>query len=289
MSNLKAIKTRINSIKSTRQITKAMKMVSAAKMRRVQERMEQTRPYSARIRAIIDGILPAVEVLEQPLLQERDVRVHCVVVVTADRGLCGAFNSNIIKKAAEQIAELSKTSKVVVYTIGKIGYDFFRKRNYDMLGHHIQFFNYLDLHDAENILKDLLDAYNQEKVDKIHVVFNEFKSAIQQTMKVEQFLPLTLEATEEVVSAAQIVPLYEPDKDKLLSVLIPRNLRVQLWRYLVESNAAEEGARMVAMDSATENANDMIEKLKLTYNRSRQAAITTEIAEIVGGAEALKG
>ena len=292
MATLKEIKRRILSVESTKQITKAMKMVAASKLRKAQTRMYNTRPYAQKLKELISFVLPKVEMLEQPLVTPREVERICVVVITADRGLCGAFNSNIIRKSLTYISELKEKYQVDIFPIGRKGYEFFSKRDYQIVDKKINFFNNLEYDHAVKISESLIELYTSNKYDQIFVVFNEFKSALQQNQLVEQYLPISVsdqfEETETESSASLIEPLFDPGKEELLNSLIPKNLIVQFWRYLVESNAAEEAARMAAMENATENAIEIINDLTILYNRSRQAAITTEIAEIVGGAEALK-
>ena len=292
MATLKEIKRRILSVESTKQITKAMKMVAASKLRKAQTRMYNTRPYAQKLKELISFVLPKVEMLEQPLVTPREVERICVVVITADRGLCGAFNSNIIRKSLTYISELKEKYQVDIFPIGRKGYEFFSKRDYQIVDKKINFFNNLEYDHAVKISESLIELYTSNKYDQIFVVFNEFKSALQQNQLVEQYLPISVsdqfEETETESSASLIEPLFDPGKEELLNSLIPKNLILQFWRYLVESNAAEEAARMAAMENATENAIEIINDLTILYNRSRQAAITTEIAEIVGGAEALK-
>lgn len=290
MATLKEIKRRISSVESTRQITKAMKMVAASKLRKAQGRMQNTRPYAAKLNEIISLLLHKVEVLQQLLIAEREVRSVCVIVVTADRGLCGAFNSNIIKKAVALIADLDKEYRVKLITIGRKGYEYFKKRGYNVIDNQINIFNHLQYEHATTVVKNVVKYYEAEKFDRVLVVFNEFKSALQQNQRIEQFLPIPFTDEEVVKEKHSLVePLFDPDEEFLFNLLIPKNLDTQMWRYLVESNAAEEAARMAAMESATDNATELINDLTIVYNRTRQAAITTEIAEIVGGAEALKG
>ena len=293
MATLKEIKRRISSVESTKQITKAMKMVAASKLRKAKTRMLNTRPYAQKLREMIERLLPKVEVLEQPLVTPREVQDVCIVVITSDRGLCGAFNSNIIRKSLMLISELKENFQVDLFPLGRKGFEFFSKRDYKIVDKEINFFNNLEYEHAGRISEKLVNLYTGNKYDQIFVVFNEFKSALQQNQLIEQYLPIPQSEPEEEndesnVSTVLIEPLYDPSKEELLNSLIPKNLVVQMWRYLVESNAAEEAARMAAMENATESAIEIINDLTVLYNRSRQSAITTEIAEIVGGAEALK-
>lgn len=287
MATLREIRDRISSVTSTQQITKAMKMVAAAKLRRAQENILAFRPYSNELREMI-GHLVALsgDLTGMPLLEKRPVEKVLVVVVTSDRGLCGGFNGNIIRHAVQRVAEYSNR-EVSVFAVGRKASEFFGKRDYIVHDQAINIFNHLKFESAADISGRLVSLYLNGTFDRIEIVYNEFKSAIQQTLRTEQFLPFVPD--EEMVQArAEIDFIYEPGKREILNSLIPKHLNVQVWRTLLESNAAEQGARMTAMESATENAQELIERLTIFYNRSRQAAITTEISEIVSGSEALK-
>ena len=228
-----------------------------------------------------------VENADNPLFQPREVNHLGVVVVTADRGLCGSFNTNLIKQALFEIHEnIDKESFLI--NIGRKGYDFLKKRNYNITDFYINIFNSLEFALVPKIVDSIIQTYINGKVDKVIVIFNEFKSAVQQNIVVEQFLPILPEDFDES-EATGYDYIFEPDKQQLLESLLPRHLNMQMWKILLESNAAEQGARMTAMENATENANEMIRGLTLKYNRARQSSITTELSEIVGGAEALKG
>ncbi len=287
MATLREIRDRISSVSSTQQITKAMKMVAAAKLRRAQESILAFRPYSYELRGMI-GHLVALsgDLTDIPLLEKRPVEKVLLVVVTSDRGLCGGFNGNIIRHAVQRIADYSNR-EVSVFVVGRKAFEFFDKRDYTVRDQAINIFNHLHFESAADISTRLVSLYLSGEFDRIEIVYNEFKSAIQQTLRVEQFLPFAPD--EEMMNAsAEIDFIYEPGKEEILNQLIPKHLNVQVWRTLLESNAAEQGARMTAMESATDNAQDLIERLTIFYNRSRQAAITTEISEIVSGSEALK-
>jgi F-type H+-transporting ATPase subunit gamma len=284
LATLREIKRRVNSIKSTQQITRAMKMVAAARLRKAQERILATRPYAYRIDEMIGHLVSHIESIDNPLLDVRPLQRLLLVIVTADRGLCGSFNGNIIKKALYQI-ELHKDKEISLLCIGRKGYDFFRKRNYDIDQNYINIFNQLDYHHARLITDFIVEQYVAKNADIIEIVYNEFKSAVQQNIIVEEYLPLSPETFEE--KTFRVDYLYEPDKLSLFNALLPKHLNIQTWRILLESNAAEEGARMTAMENATDNASDLIADLTLHYNKVRQASITKEISEIVGGAEAL--
>ena len=285
MATLREIRRRINSISSTQQITRAMKMVAAAKLRKAQEKIFAARPYAYKIDEMIRHLITQLESVENPLLAIRPPQRITLIVVTSDRGLCGSFNSNIIKRTLLQINE-HRDKEVSLICIGRKGYDFFRKRNYSIENHYINIFNQLEYLMAQEITAYLVKQYSQQKTDMVEVVYNEFKNAIQQTIIVEKYLPLT---TEEFSGEMKSVDyIFEPDKMILLDSLLPKHLNLQSWRILLESNTAEQGARMTAMESATDNAGELISDLTLHYNKARQANITREISEIVGGAEALK-
>ncbi|NOX88845.1 MAG: ATP synthase F1 subunit gamma [Calditrichaeota bacterium] len=287
MANLREIRKRISSVQSTQQITKAMKMVAAAKLRKAQENILAFRPYAYELRRLIAHLSAMTEDVSQiPLMARRPVEKALLVVVTADRGLCGAFNSNIVRRASERLREYSDT-EAELFLVGRKGVEFFHKRPVTVNGQKINFFNELNFNDAVELTDTILNIYREQQFDRVEFIYNEFKSAIQQNVIVEQFLPFVPD--EEIMkSPRQVDFLYEPDKATILNNVIPKHLHVQVWRILLESNAAEQGARMTAMENATDNAEEMIHQLTIFYNRKRQASITTEISEIVSGAEALK-
>ncbi len=287
MANLREIRKRISSVKSTQQITKAMKMVAAAKLRRAQENILAFRPYAYELRSLIADLSAKVEDQTQvPLMTRRPVKKVLLVVVTADRGLCGAFNSNIVRHAAERINDYPE-AEVELFMVGRKGLEFFQHRHVTINGQKINFFNDLAFGDALDLSETILRIYQEQNFDRVEFIYNEFKSAIQQNVIVEQFLPFVPDEEAEK-SKEQVDFIYEPDKISILNAVIPKHLHVQVWRILLESNAAEQGARMTAMENATDNAEEMIHDLTIYYNRTRQASITTEISEIVSGAEALK-
>ena len=283
MANLKDIRNRIKSVKSIQKVTKAMKMVAAAKMRRAQEHMEEARPYSQRLTEVIQHLLPDVdrEILE--LLDIRSVNRVAYVVVTSDRGLAGSFNTNVLKKAQKEINIIGKNN-ADIFCIGKKARDYYKQREYTIIDSHTDFWNELYYGDAIRIGKGIISHFTEKRVDEIHVVYNEFVNVANQYVESEKLLPLEFEGEESV----QLDRLYEPDKNELVKSLIPRHLNIQVWKYLLESFASEQAARMVAMENATENAEEMIKDLTMEFNKARQASITKEILEIVGGAEALK-
>jgi F-type H+-transporting ATPase subunit gamma len=263
-----------------------MKMVASAKLRRAQEKILATRPYAYKLQTVVGNLVARVENIDHDLFKERTIERILLVVVTADRGLCGAFNANIIRKAVTQI-ESSTDKEISLFVVGKKGYEFFAKRSFNIFKHKINFFNHLKFADAQEIASGLVESYLAGEFDQIELLYNEFKSAVRQDVTLEKFLPF--EPNKEIKeSASQVDYLYEPDKAELLMAMVPKQLNVQVWKVLLESNAAEQGARMTAMESATDNAEELISDLTLHYNRARQAAITKEISEIVGGAEALK-
>ena len=275
------IRRRIRSVKNTQQITKAMKMVAAAKLRRSQDRIMAARPYAAALLDVLASVASRVE-KDHPLLRERPEEKVLVLVVTADKGLCGAFNGNIIKKTQATLAE-KPWKDVQLLPIGKKGNDFFRKRDVPIRYQAVNVFQALSPETASDVAKIIIDDYQTEKIDAVYAVYNEFKSVIQQNLRVERFLPFRRLATDTI----NVDYLYEPGPEEILAELLPKHLEFQLYRILLESAAAEHGARMSAMESASRNAGDMIDSLTLTYNRIRQAAITKEIIEIVSGAAAL--
>ena len=282
MANLKDIRDRIKSVKSIQKVTKAMKMVAAAKMRKAQDRMEQARPYTNSLDEIIHHILPDVDRDMLPLLDEREIKRKAYVVVCADRGLAGAFNTNLLKVAQAEIDQFGKEN-VDIFCIGKKARDHFTYRNYNIIESHIDFWAEMEFENAMMIGRSVIDHFTNGTVDEIHVVYNYFVNVAQQEIKSETLLPLTYDSSGNKV----VDRLYEPSKESLVNTLIPRHLNVQMWKYLLESYASEQAARMLSMENATSNAQDMIKDLTLQFNKARQAAITTEMLEIVGGAEAL--
>lgn len=287
MANLKAIKKRIVSVKNTRQITKAMKMVSAAKLRRAQENVVAARPYAGKLAEVLERLARSQEADPSPLMVKRDTGRALLVVVTSDRGLCGGFNANLSKAAERFIKERSGDFKEIsLMTIGRKGYEFLRNRH-TVRKHHGNIFSTLSYQTAALIAAELVEGYLAEEYDEVYVIYNAFKSVMTQDITLEQLLPIVPKAgAEEEVGTEYI---YEPSKAALLDELLPKHIEVQVFKALLESVASEHGARMTAMDSASKNATEMIGKLTLIYNRARQAAITTELMEIISGAESIKG
>ena len=282
MANLKDIRNRIKSVKNIQKVTKAMKLVAAAKMRRAQERMEESRPYSNSLAEVIQHLLPDVDRDRLPLLDAREVKRKAYVVVSADRGLAGAFNTNLLKVAQKEIDAFGKEN-VDLFCIGKKARDHFKRREYNIITSHVDFWADMEFNSAITIGRSIIEYFTSGKVDEIHVVYNYFINVGQQQVKSEVLLPLVYEENNGVTHDR----LYEPSKEELVLSLIPRHLNVQMWKYLLESYASEQAARMLAMENATSNSQDMIKDLTLKFNKARQAAITTEMLEIVSGAEAL--
>ncbi len=278
------IRRRIRSVKNTQQITRAMKMVATAKLRRAQERMYAARPYAGGLRQVLASVATRVDISAHPLLQVREPERNVVViVVTADRGLCGAFNANVIR-AAQNFIRTSDFQGVELLTIGRRAGDFFRRRTIP-IRRSVMVAQALSIEVAREIADSLIKDFVDEKIDGVYVVYNEFKTLIAQHVRAERLLPITREFDADPERPA-IDYLYEPGPEQILSDLLPKHIEFQLYRVLLESAAAEQGARMTAMEAATKNASDMIDHLTLTYNRIRQAAITKEIIEIVSGASA---
>ncbi len=287
MATLRNIKRRIASVRSTQQITKAMKMVAAAKLRKAQNRLMSARPYAREMEEVLRHVSVRLRKQSHPLLQVRKPKKILFVLVTADRGLCGSFNTNLIRRCQNEMESHPAKVKHLV-TIGRKGHEFFRRRQIPIRDSVVDLFNHLEFNHAQSIAAKLIEWYGKKQVDQVLVIYNEFKSAVQQKIVVEQLLPLV--PTEPVDPRRYPVGfLFEPGPAKLLDQLCPLNLNIQIWRILLESNASEFGARMTAMESASDNAEDMIKELRLFYNKTRQATITKELNEIVTGANALRG
>ena len=283
MAKTQDLKRRIRSVSNTMQLTKAMKMVAAAKLRRAQERMMKARPYTHRVLRVLRSLAARAESEIHPLLQTHGDRRFDLAVVTADKGLCGGFNAGVIRTAT-QFADRQTGCEIRVQAVGKKGRDFFRG-DYDLVGEWVEVFHKVEFKTAKEIAGTLIDRYVADEVDKVFLVYNEFKSAIQARPIVQQLLPVEPEVFE-----AGDVPrdyIYEPSQEELFAALLPHYVENQVFHAMLESTAAEHAARMTAMDAATTNAGELIESLTLTMNRVRQASITTEIIEVVSGAEAL--
>lgn len=285
MATLRAVKRRITAVKSTQQVTRAMKMVAAAKMKKAMQNMEMVRPYSSKVAELLQHVLPSVSRTQHPLFDIHEpIAKTGFVIITADRGLCGAFNTRIIKMAEVEIAKVGKENASLI-CIGRRGNDYFKKREYQVIGSYVNFFNNLDFSNAIQIVEQVSGLYVEHGLDQVVVVYNRFKNMLTQELQVERFLPLLLEEKESE-HFSQF--MFDPGQTAVVRSLVPRHLNVQMWQYLLESNASEQTARMVAMDNATTNAEDLVKRLQLTYNKTRQAAITSEILEVVSGAEAMK-
>lgn len=290
MATLREVRSRIVGVKKTQKITRAMKMVAVARLRQAQQNVVSARPYARKIGELLRNLLGQVPAGHDVLLDDREVRTVAVVVVTADRGLCGAFNTNLIRATQNMIATKYpgwlKDDRVRLFCIGKKGLDFFGKRGFRLAGRYPGVFQRLEFGTAKEIVRKIVDGFQAGEYDRVEVIYNEFKSTSQQRIVTEQFLPVPREQ-DSAPGASRPNYIYEPGQESLLRALLPRHLDFQIWRVLLESNAAELGARMTAMENATQNADEMIEALQLQYNKARQAAITKELLEIVSGAEAL--
>jgi F-type H+-transporting ATPase subunit gamma len=284
MPSLLDIRRRIRSVKNTQQLTKAMKTVSAAKLRRAQERVFSARPYAEQLKKVLRNLTAQLEDVSHPLLEVRPEERVLFVVVTADRGLCGAFNSNILRAAAGFLREHVAQS-VTLATAGRKGRDFFRRRGIAIRAEFVNIFSKLDYGHARDIAEMVVKAYSDKEVDAVYIIYNEFKSAIQQRVVIEKILPLSRSELKE--TEPQLDYIFEEPPQEIFNRLLPRYVEVQLYRALLESAAAEHGARMASMDTASRNAGEMIDMLTLNMNRIRQAAITREIIEVVSGAGAL--
>lgn len=289
MANLKEVKTRISSVISTQQITKAMKMVAAAKLRRAQDSIMQMRPYAQKLGEVLENVSAGLESGQSDFSTSRDEDSILIIAISSDRGLCGPFNSNVFKTAVELIhtkyESQLKSGDLHILPIGKKSLEFFTKRNYNVISEYSDMFTNLSFEKARVAADFVLKEFADEKFDKVELVYNEFKNIATQVLKTEQFLPL--EESGEQDSNLHNDFIFQPNQEVLVEELIPKSLKVQLYKAILESNAAEHGARMTAMDKATENADELLKDLKLKYNQTRQAAITKEILEIVSGAEAL--
>lgn len=289
---LKEVRNRIKSVQSTQQITKAMKMVSAAKLRKAQDAITQMRPYAKKLQEMLSNIVSNAEGdISMNLATVRPVEKVLVIVVTSDRGLCGGYNSNLIKLAKQTIREKysaqSAKGNAELLPLGKKGYEHFSKNNFKVVDHYWNIFSDISFENVQRAAKFAMDAFASGQVDAVELVYSEFKNAATQRFVSEQFLPVA--KTEKIKGQKQQDFIFEPDKDVLIEELMPKILNTQLYKAVLDANASEHGARMTAMDKATENANELLKALKISYNRARQAAITTELTEIVSGAAALQG
>ncbi len=295
MANLKEVKGRIQSVSSTQQITKAMKMVAAAKLRRAQDRIIQMRPYSQKMQSIMKNITSSMDQgeVENPFSEVREVKKVLLVVVTSDRGLCGAFNSNVFKHTRSliesQYSGVQADGGLYIMPIGKRSRDYYVKRNFQVVDDYFELFGDLTFEKAMEAANRAMEGFISGDYDKVEIVYNEFKNVATQILRNEQMLPVVEDSGVDDSNDGylNVDYIFEPGQKEIFMEIVPKSLKVQFYKAILESNASEHGARMTAMDQATDNAQELLKELRLTYNRTRQAAITKEILEIVGGAEAL--
>ena len=293
MANLKEVRNRITSVSSTQQITKAMKMVSAAKLKRATNAIVQLRPYANKLKDILSNLSASLEESTSPFIQEREPVRVLVVVVASNRGLAGAFNANVIKTAnqliAEKYSEQLANGNVSLVAVGKIAQDLYEKRKYNVIGYNIELFSALTFENASVISEAIMKGFADGDFDRVEVVYNQFKNAAMQILVAEQLLPVPRIQVSQTTATSKTDYILEPSQEEIVNELIPKSVKTQLYKAILDSHASEHGARMTAMDKATENAGDLLKALKLSYNQARQAAITTELTEIVSGAAALTG
>lgn len=292
MANLKEVRNRIISVGSTQQITKAMKMVAAAKLRRAQDNITQMRPYAQKLSQMLGTVSSGAEVAAgNPYKQARPVQRVLLIPITSDRGLCGAFNTNVVKGTtaliAEKYAEQARRGTVEILAIGKKGADAFIRRGFKVNTTHVNTFSSLSFGTVRAAAEEVMDAFATGQYDVVEIIYNEFRNVATQIIRADQMLPIVSTPPSATDPTSAVNYIFEPSEEAIIAELIPKTLKIQLYKAVLESNASEHGARMTAMDKATDNAGELIKALKLVYNRTRQAAITTEILEIVGGAEAL--
>ena len=289
MANLRAIRKRISSVKSTQQITRAMKMVSAAKLRRAQDGINAARPYARKMREVVQAVAGRAGSDAHPLLTAREAKKLALLVVTSDRGLCGSFNAGLSRAVYRFLNEQRGAyEEIALFVVGRKGRDFFRRREIPIRKEYLGVLGSVSRRHAETIANDLIGGFLAGEFDEVQIAFNEFRSAISQIVRFEKMFPIALESSGKT-GGDEVDYLYEPSREEILATLLPKYVQTQILRVLLESVAGEHGARMTAMDSATKNSVDMISRLTLKMNRARQATITTELIEIVSGAEALKG
>ncbi|QQL50084.1 ATP synthase F1 subunit gamma [Mucilaginibacter ginkgonis] len=291
MANLKEVRNRIASVNSTQQITKAMKMVSAAKLKRATNAIMQLRPYAVKLKEILANLSASLEDGTSPYLQTREPVRVLVVVVTSNRGLAGAFNTNAIKTAnnliAEKYPEQLAKGNVSIVAIGKKAQEYYQRRKYNVIGNNTEVYNDLNFTTVSKITEDIMKGFVNGDYDRVDLVYNHFRNAAVQILTTEQLLPVPKTENKEQEKKAQVDYILEPNQEEIVEQLIPKNIKIQLYRAVLDSHASEHGARMTAMDKATDNAGELLKALKLSYNQARQAAITTELTEIVSGAAAL--
>jgi F-type H+-transporting ATPase subunit gamma len=293
MANLKEVRIRIASVQSTQQITKAMKMVSAAKLKRATNAIIQLRPYATKLKEILANLSASLEGSSSPFIQVREPNKVLVVAVSSNRGLAGAFNMNVIKATnnliAEKYSEQLKKGNLKIIAIGKKSQDFYEKRNYNTIGNNNELYAALTFENVTKITESIMDGFIKGEFDEVQVVYNRFKNAAVQIVTTEQLLPLTKVVDADAGKKSNVDYILEPSQVEIVEQLIPKSIKIQLYKAILDSHASEHGARMTSMDKATENAGDLLKALKLSYNQARQAAITTELTEIVSGAAALNG
>lgn len=291
MPNLKEVRTRIESVNSTRQITSAMKLVAASKLRKAQTAILQLRPYARKLQEFLQGLSSGLDQSDEAVYSDnREVKKVLLVVVTSNRGLCGAFNTNVIKKAELLIhstyKDQHKAGNLSLYCIGKKGAEYFKRHKYPVVANDEELFENLNYENALPIAEKLMADFAEKKFDRIEIIYNQFKNAAMQILINEQFLPILPPEGEDNLQANYI---FEPSKEEIVRELVPKSLKIQFFKAVLDSYASEHGARMTAMHMATDNATELLKELRLKYNKARQASITNEILEIVSGAEALKG
>ncbi len=291
MANLKEVRNRITSVSSTQQITKAMKMVSAAKLKRATNAIIQLRPYADKLKDMLANLSASLEDGSSPFLQEREPTRVLIVVVTSNRGLAGAFNTNVIKTAnnliAEKYSSQLKAGNVSVVGIGKKGQEYYQRRKYNVIGNNNELYSDLTFLNVSKVTESIMQDFLKGEYDRVELVYNRFKNAAVQFLTVEQLLPVPKAEKKKEDKGSQVDYILEPSQEEIVEKLIPKNIKIQLYKAVLDSHASEHGARMTAMDKATDNAGELIKALKLSYNQARQAAITTELTEIVSGAAAL--
>jgi F-type H+-transporting ATPase subunit gamma len=291
MANLREIRNRITTVKSTQQITKAMKMVAAARLKKAQDRVVALRPYAGKLKNVIGRLSTTIDSSSKLLTQVETPKSVLLIVIGSDRGLCGGFNSNLFRFAEEEIrvrfADVKENGQLHLITLGRKANDYFRRRGYTIVQSHNGFFDRVNYDATARITRQSTEWFMSGSYDAVHIIYNEFKSVIAQNRMVEAFLPVAPSETGDTNETGDC--LFEPSSGEMMNNVLPLHLNTQLWRAVLESNASEQGARMAAMDNATENASAIIRELQLKYNQARQAAITTELSEIVSGAEALNG
>ena len=293
MANLKEVRNRIASVSSTQQITKAMKMASAAKLKRATNAIVALRPYATKLNELLANLSASLEEGCSPFLEEREPNKVLVIVVNSNRGLAGAFNMNAIKTAnnliAEKYSNQLRAGNVSIVAIGKKAQEFYQKRNYKVIGNNNDVYLDLNFLNVSKITESIMDGFLKGQYDRVELVYNQFRNAAMQILVAEQLLPVPKTEKPANANATQVDYILEPSQEEIVEQLIPKNIKIQVYKAVLDSHASEHGARMTAMDKATENAGDLLKALKLSYNQARQAAITTELTEIVSGAAALTG